>query len=310
MRQRAGVPHVRAPLPVQLEGRPFTVTEARALGLGEKRLRSSDLRAPYRGVRVSRGLEWTVHLRARCALLTAPTGSVVTGADAVEVYGLPTPFGARAALSGDVRIAVPAGARAPERRGVVVRGHPLHPGAALWVAEGVGLPSPEDLWAERCGDLDEESSVALGDAVLRRLRDDRAAMVAAVERLPLDQRVTARRVLRQVRYEVCSPVETRARLLLVAAGVPEASHCGKGLPREGEARVWPDLQWEGVKVALEIDGPHHAVERQHESDIRRDRRTKDHGWTQVVVSSTEVMREPRMVVGLVSEELRKAGLRW
>lgn len=304
------MPHVRSPLPVQLRHRPFTVAEARTLGVSDKRLRSSDLRAPYRGVRVSTGLGWTLLVRAQCALLTAPAGSMVVGADAVEILGLPTPFGARPAMDGDVTIAVPAGARGPERQRVRVRAHPVHPASRRWVIGDVRLPALEDLWADRCADLDTESAIALGDAVLRRLEDDRAAMSRAVDRLPLAQQPQARRVLAQVRYEVCSPVETRARLLLVAAGVPEASHFGAALPREGTARVWPDLQWESVKVAVEIDGPHHAAGLQHESDIRRNRRTSEHGWTQVVVSSREVMAQPDDVVRWVSDELRKAGLRW
>ena len=310
LRHGARVTHVRTPLPAQLRQRPFTVAEARKLGVSDKRMRSSDLRAPYRGVRVSTGLGWSLLLRAHCALLTAPPGSVVTGADAVEILGLPTPFGARPAMDRDVTIAVPAGTRGPERLGVTVRARPLHPAARRWIIGDVGLPALEDLWADRCADLDTESAIALGDAVLRRLKDDRAAMSAAVERLPLSQQPQARRVLAQVRYEVCSPVETRARLVLLAAGVPEASHFGAALPREGAAKIWPDLQWESVKVALEIDGPHHAADLQHESDIRRNRRTGEHGWTQVVVSSREVMAQPDDVVRWVSDELRKAGLRW
>ncbi|PWJ48630.1 Protein of unknown function [Quadrisphaera granulorum] len=304
------MPHVRTPLPAQLRYRPFTVAEARKLGVSDKRMRSSDLRAPFRGVRVSTGLRWTLLLRAQCALLAAPPGSVVTGANAVEILGLPTPFGARPAMDGDVTIAVPAGTRGPERHGIVVRHHPIHPACGRWVIGDVGLPALEDLWADRCADLDEESAIALGDAVLRRLKNHRQAMSAAVDRLPMEQQAAARKVLDQVRYEVCSPVETRLRLLLQRAGLPEASHYAAPIPRTGRAQIWPDLQWESVRVAVEIDGPHHAAELQHESDIRRNRRTSEHGWTQVVVSSREVMAQPRDVVRWISDELRKAGLRW
>lgn len=124
----------------------------------------------------------------------------------------------------------------------------------------------------------------------------------------------ARRVLDQVRYEVCSPVETRLRLLLVRAGVPEASHLSAPIPREGRAGVWPDLQWESVRVGVEVVGPPHSEDEQHECDIRRGRRrrrrTERHGWTQVAVSSREVMKQPHEVVGWISDELRRAGLRW
>ncbi|TXR55584.1 hypothetical protein [Quadrisphaera setariae] len=130
----------------------------------------------------------------------------------------------------------------------------------------------------------------------------------------------ARRVLDQVRYEVCSPVETRLRLLLVRAGMPEASHLSAPIPRVGRAGVWPDLQWESVRVGVEVvprkrevpPGPPHSEDEQHECDIRRGRRrrTERHGWTQVAVSSREVMKQPHEVVGWISDELRRAGLRW
>ncbi|MGQ7297636.1 endonuclease domain-containing protein [Quadrisphaera sp. KR29] len=304
------MPHVRTLLPVQLRNRPFTVAEARRLGVTEKRLRSSDLRTPFRGVKVGTALDWTVALRAQCALLAAPDGCAVVGDDAVELHRLPTPFGARPAMDTPVSLLVPQGTTAPRRTGLSVHPHRLHPEAPLWRVAGVLVPGVEDLWAVRCADLDDESGIALGDAVLRRLKGDRTPMSAAVGRLPVDQRARATRLLSLVRYEVCSPVETRLRLLLLQAGLPPASHFAAPIPREGRAAVWPDLQWDPVRVAVEVDGPHHAQDAQHERDIRRDRLTEHHGWTQVKVSSREVMGQPADVVRWVSDALRGAGLRW
>ena len=305
------MPHVRTPLPVQLRNRPFTVAEAERLGVAEKRLRSSDLRTPFRGIRVSAGLDWTVTLRARCALLAAPTGCVVVGDDAVELHRLPTPFGARPALETAVALLVPPGATPPRKNGLAVHPHRLHPELPVWQVAGIRVPGVEDLWAIRCAELDDESGIALGDGVLRRLEGDRAPMAAAVERLPVEQRARATRLLGSVRYEVCSPVETRLRLLLLRAGVPEASHFAAPVPREGRAEVWPDLQWESVRVAVEVDGPHHAQGEQRDRDVRvRDRVTRRHGWTSVVVTTREVMSDPAAVVREVVAELRRAGLRW
>ncbi|MEH3076404.1 MAG: DUF559 domain-containing protein [Quadrisphaera sp.] len=299
-----------APLPPRLRHRPFTVEEALELGVTPRRLRAEDLRTPHRGVRVSRGVEWTPLVALQCALLAGPAGAVGTGAHAVVALGLPTPFGAPDPLLSEPVLAVPRGARPRHLSGFTVRRERLHPQTRERRVRGVRLISPEDLWAQRCGELDEESAVALGDGVLRLLEGDLAPMHAALERLPVEARARARRVLDQVRYEVCSPVETRLRLLLLRAGVPEASHFSAPIPREGRAEVWPDLQWDSVRVGVEVDGPHHSEDEQHERDIRRRRRTERHGWTQVVVSSREVMRQPDEVVGWISDELRRAGLRW
>ncbi|MBF5080344.1 hypothetical protein [Quadrisphaera sp. INWT6] len=169
----------------------------------------------------------------------------------------------------------------------------LHPNTPLRAVGGVRVPCVEDLWAIRCAELDDESGIALGDGVLRRLQGDRAPVVAAVGRLPVELRARASRILRFVRYEVCSPVETRLRLLLIKAGVPEPSHFAAPIPREGRAEVWPDLQWESLRVAVEVDGPHHSQDAQRDRDVRvRDRVTRRHGWTSVVVTTREVMSDP------------------
>lgn len=298
------------PLPAPLRHRPFTVEEALRRGASPRRLRAADLRAPHRGVRVSRGVEWTPLVQLQCALLTALSGTLGTGPHAVVALGLPTPFGAPDPLLSEPVVAVPRGVRLRHQSGFTVRAARLHPETLERRVRGVRMLSPEDLWAQRCAELDEESAVALGDGVLRRLRDDRAAMLAALQRLPWGQQARARRVLDQVRYEVRSPVETRLRLLLVRAGVPEASHFAAPVPREGRAELWPDLQWESVRVAVEVDGPHHDKDEQRERDLRRRRRTEHHGWVQVVVSSREVMSQPEEVVRWISDELRRAGLRW
>ncbi|TNM61070.1 DUF559 domain-containing protein [Streptomyces sp. NP160] len=259
---------------------------------------------------MSSSREWTSLLRLECALLASPPGTAGAGTCAVVAFGLPTPFGAPDPMAAEPVVAVRGEVQPPSGARIRVLDERLHPETVLWRVKGVLVLSPEDLWAVRCADLDDESGIALGDAVLRRLEGDKAPMVAAVERLPVEQQARATRLLGLVRCEVCPPVETRLRLLLLQAGVPEASHYAAPIPREGRAGIWPDLQWESVRVAVEVDGPHHAADTQHESDIRRNRTTKDHGWTQVVVSSREVMRQPRDVVRWVGGELRAAGLRW
>jgi len=47
------MPSPRRPLPPGLKGTAFTVAQGRSIGLGQARMRGSDLASPFRGVRVT-----------------------------------------------------------------------------------------------------------------------------------------------------------------------------------------------------------------------------------------------------------------
>ena len=298
-----------SPLPPSLSGRPFLVREALALGLTPRRLRARDLRAPHRQVRVPASLPWTLELRARAALLVLPRGAVFAGATAVALLDLPAPLGADEPLEEPLRVAVPPRVVRPRVEGVTVRPQALDPAAVVVRRGAVPVLHPAWAWADRCADLDLVEAVALGDAVRRRSDDVGEALRAALALEGPAARDAALAALFLVRHPVDSPMETRLRLLLRAAGIPEPI-CGRPVLDGGHEVARPDLSWPAVRVAVEYDGAHHLTPRQRQLDLGRQRVLEDLGWRVVVVTAEDLLRRPDPTTALVERVLRQQGLRW
>jgi hypothetical protein len=105
-------------------------------------------------------------------------------------------------------------------------------------------------------------------------------------------------------------METRLRLLIVLAGLPEPVlqhpvRCGSS------GRGYRlDLAWPTAKVALEYDGRHHVErEGQWRGDLRRREDLEGQGWRFVVAIAAEVYATPDATIRRVESALRRNGLR-
>lgn len=67
-----------------------------------------------------------------------------------------------------------------------------------------------------------------------------------------------------------SPQETRLRLALITAGLPE-----------------PDLGYEEARLALHYDGGHHGRDRQIDRDVQRNAAFERRGFRNITVSSSD-----------------------
>lgn len=75
-----------------------------------------------------------------------------------------------------------------------------------------------------------------------------------------------------------SPAESRLRLRLTAAGVPEPAMNRRIVLPDG-SWLMPDLVWEEARICLEYEGDHHRTDRaQFAEDIRRVRRLEAAEW--------------------------------
>jgi hypothetical protein len=118
----------------------------------------------------------------------------------------------------------------------------------------------------------------------------------------------ARSAAAMVRLGVESRRETRLRLLLVGAGIPEPL-CGQPVhDREGNLIGWFDLVWPEWRVATEYDGDQHRTsEAQYEKDIMRFDRAAASGWRVVRVRKRGVYEDRAMSIRRVAEALTDAG---
>ncbi len=105
-------------------------------------------------------------------------------------------------------------------------------------------------------------------------------------------------------------METRLRLLLVLAGLPEPV-VDVAIRDEGGRVVYRlDLGYPQVRVAVEYDGRQHAENTaQWRWDVRRREELESDGWRLVVVLAGDVYREPARTLARVVAALGERGMR-
>jgi hypothetical protein len=103
---------------------------------------------------------------------------------------------------------------------------------------------------------------------------------------------------------VDSPQETRIRLLLVLAGLPEPRVNLIIRGRDGGWRRRYDLAYEELQLIVEYDGRQHAEDtEQWLTDIFRREELDQIRWRLVIVTSEGIYREPLRT-------LERVGMRW
>lgn len=284
-----------APLPPRFQRTPFATAEALDAGVTARRLRSSSLEAPHRGVRVDPGRLRTTLDRCRAYAVIISSGHVFCGPTAAVLHGLPLPL----ALERDPRLHVASidGSRAPRGRGVV--GSSTAAAPRLVRVPGLGdarVTSPADTWCALAAALSLDDLVAAGDrllglpAPLCTASDIDDAIARHGSRRGARALVAARGLLRS---DVFSRRETFARLTLVRAGLPEPEPNGLIILRSGR-RTRGDLVFRRHRVLVEYEGEQHLFDvDQWTTDVARLNDLIDDGWW--VIRATKRMPRSELI---------------
>ncbi len=303
--------HPRLVLPASLAGRPFTVAEGRALGLSEGDLRSVLLLAPFRGVRVPRVLPPSLALTCFAASLVLPAGAAFDGPTAAELHRLPLPWGTDPARPLVVRVRP--GRRPPTVAGVRVRQGPRPVAEDRPVGAGVRVVTATEAWAALAADLGfpDDELVVVADAIARRDGDLRALRRTVARYRGRRGGARLRAALARTRLRVDSPQETRTRLLVVAAGIPEPQVNLDVHADDGSGWLFrPDMRWLEQKVALEYDGLDHVGRERRRQDIARRETADQHGWRVIVATAPDLSAHRGRLVARVEDALHERGLTW
>ena len=222
-----------------------------------------------------------------------PDDVLVDGVTALQLYGVD--LGTRTPL----RFCSPEG-RAVQRKGVRVRRLSSAPPAKGRVLQPVAA------FAGAATDLDLVELVVAGDWLVRAGKATPAALQAYAADLSGRHCATVRRAAGLVRARVDSPPETRLRLCLVLAGLPEPV-CNVDVGDEFFFIATPDLAYLRLRLLLEYEGDHHRTDRaQWQKDIRRERQLRKEGFELQRITA-ETLRRPRELVHDVHALLIKAG---
>ncbi len=293
----------RAPLPLHLTTGSFSLRAADKAGVTRTRTAARDLVTVSRGIRVPTG-----SAAAGAAALRAYTDlddeSILSLGSAARLWNAPLPGW----LEADWRIHLarspgPQYAAAGQRRGAPVALRPDEPGwtwprcsapmtcDSLVCEHGPEFPFPREAM---CSVEELRAMVELhaGNRGVRKAR-------AAVELL---------------RVGADSPPETRLRLVLVRAGLPEPilNHVIWGRDPwggTGSPVLWPDAAYPQWRIALQYEGAHHNGEDQYLWDIGRADTATRCGWLEVRMSRLDLEGEHPAAVRKVRNALESRGWR-
>ncbi len=279
---------------------PFLRSEARVLGVPERRLNSRYFRTVFGGVVVDARIPDTVVVRARAALLVCPEGGVISHWTAARLWGgvVPDSDWVHISFMRDVRFRL---------RGV--KPHRFRHRLDIKRRHGLPVTSPGQTFCHLARYLGLVDLVALGDRLVKKGRCTPTELVHYADAWPGQCRHEALRAARLVRERVDSVPETALRLLMVLAGLPEPQVDIRIYDADGNLRYRIDLGFEQVRLAIEYDGRWHDTDEQREHDeARRTDLSTDDDWTFVIVRAEDLYEKTELLLERLATELRERGV--
>ncbi len=256
--------------------------------------------------------------RALVFSLTMPPNQFFTHVTAAILWGLPVPAALLRDAFGrlrDLDVGVFGPLRHPRHAGV--RGHQLKHGRSRVVkheVHGVRLTTPAYTWvALGAVIVDHYDLVAVADAIVREqiFSDDPpplATLAQLHQALAAGRRVggpALREALPRVRTRSASRMETRCRLILSDAGLPEPELNHVVFDGNGDFVACVDLAYPGQKIAIEYEGEHHLRDAgQWAKDIARYEALAAAGWFVIRVTKADVFDARSDLVRRVRHALR------
>lgn len=275
---------------------PFTRAAALRAGVTDAMLRGPGFRRLYTGAHISSDVRvWpTTYIEA--ALLLHPPSAFASHFSAAVIHRLPVPD--------DHEVHISVFTKADRRRRDGIRHHTAVAEAAVTTHLGVRVSSPVQLFLELADTLSLVDLVVLGDAIVKRglattgdLRQASRAWTARGSEL-------ARRAADLLREGVDSPMESRLRMLIVLAGLPEPFVNFTLRRRDGSVMMRLDLSYPDLRIVIEYDGQQHRTNLdQWDTDIQRDEWFGEEEWRVVKVVARDIYRRPDRTIERVHRAL-------
>lgn len=184
--------------------------------------------------------------------------------------------------------------------------------------DGLYLTGRGRTWLDLAEMLSVDELVILGDHLIRVPRwefEGRTEPYSTLQQLQqlLDRHKgkqgvrKARQALELSRVGADSPPETRLRLAVLRAGLPEPCLNQPMVDADGTEQHEPDLSYPQYRIAIEHEGEGHNVRDQIDRDIDREDRVAAAGWIQVRVSKRHMRNGAQRAVAKIRAALVAQG---
>lgn len=286
---------------------PFLRREALASGMTRRLVDGRQFVTPTRGVRFPAGFDLGLLERCRSVQEVLPDDAAFSHVTALRLLGVEVPW----QLDGDQRLHVTTMERSSRgRRPDLVAHFCGQAQLEMTVVTGIRVTTGPQTWLHLSHSLPLDAVVVLADGMLRRT--DPASSIAELRRLmeathKMRGLAKCRDALPLVRPGTDSTMETRARLLVVGAGLPCPLVNQPVLDASGSFVALPDMSYPELRLAIEYDGDVHRTDpATWRRDVERRQRLEDAGWTVVTATADDVLRYPDRFVERVRRARRRA----
>lgn len=265
--------------------RPFTTQEAYAAGLTSAQLASTAYARVFHSVYVASSTTRTLLLRVHAAQRIAPPSAMASHHTAALIWGGSVPRQSEIHLSMPKRV---------NCQVVGIRPHRYAFPATPVLYRGIRLTTPERTMCDLAQRLDLVELVTLGDRLVRRGATTPARLTDAADEWSGPFAPRLRRAAALVREGVDSPPESRLRVLMVLAGLPEpaVNHIIRD-PETGEWMRRFELAYPELMLAIEYHGRWHMEsEEVWSADIERREELGRRTWRVVEVIAKTLDEDP------------------
>jgi hypothetical protein len=238
--------------------------------------------------------------RIRAALVLHPPDAIASHYSAARVLGLPIPEH----LFEHVTVFRSADRRwRPE-----IKPHVTKRPRRVMTVRGIRTTDPITTFIQLAGSLPLVELVVLGDALVRKYKVRPSTLVAACRESNDYYAGAALQAALYVRRGVDSPMETRLRMLIVLAGLPEPKVDVRLMNEDGTWRRRFDLCYPELRLIVEYDGRHHAEDTgQWNADLERREELEDEEYRILVVTAHGIYVDPERTIERLRRQLRLRG---
>ncbi|HKU36458.1 MAG TPA: DUF559 domain-containing protein [Paenarthrobacter sp.] len=283
------------PVPALLASAPFTLDQAKAVGLEHGQLnKRTTIESVSKGIYRPAGWDFDLAEAAR-SLSAASPGAWISHVTAARLHGLFLP--PWLADSNELHLSKPRKLPSARRRGII--GHTVVvDDSEIEYTQGMWMSTRSRTWLDLARRLPLPNLVCVGDQLIRIPRKEfegREAPFTSIDALRkmLDRHknlqgvVRAREALDLMRVGADSAPESMLRLALLDAGLPEPELQIR-LRVDDPFSPSADLGFRARRLAIQYDGGHHLEEEQFFSDRRRDKAFSTAGWTVLIFGKDDL----------------------